>query len=260
MDPGRRQERAGSFGPAAALYDQIRPDYPGDAVRWALASLGEPSDGPRPLVVDIGAGTGIMTRRLLALGYRCVAVEPDELMRARLAAATPEADARAGAAERLPLADASVDGAVAAQAYHWFNRDAAHAELGRVIRPGGVFAPIWNVRDESVPWVREYSRIVEGDRDAHGVAADTGPTDHPSFGDEFGPAEYAEFHHETRHTADTLVALLQSRSYYITAAPGRQADLEAEVRGLAETYPGLAGAVDFPLPYVTRVWRSVRLG
>ncbi|MER5459044.1 class I SAM-dependent methyltransferase [Micromonospora sp. NPDC002389] len=92
--------RARSFGPAAADYDRYRPRYPQAALRWAL-------DGPaRPArVVDLAAGTGILTRGLLALGHEVTTVEPDPGMRAHLVATTPGVRAEAGAAEAMPLPD-----------------------------------------------------------------------------------------------------------------------------------------------------------
>jgi SAM-dependent methyltransferase len=244
------QERALSFGPAADLYDAIRPSYPAPAVGWALAPLGPGAHR----VADIGAGTGIMTRLLLAAGHDVVAVEPDAAMRQRLGSSTPHTTAVAGSAEHIPLPEASLDGAVAAQAYHWFDHDLAHAELARVVRAGGVFAAIWNIRDESVPWAAEYSRIVEGFRPAP-KAAGYAVT---SFGDGFGPVETAEFRHATAQTPDGLVRLMQSRSYYLRATPSRQASLVDEIRELARTHPDLAGRAEFQLPYVTVVYRAVR--
>lgn len=255
MEPGRWRERARSFGPAAAIYDRVRPTYPSAAVAWALAPLGR----GRWRVADIGAGTGIMTRVLASMGHDAVAIEPDDQMRQRLAAATPGVEVLAGGAESLPLGDASIDAAVAAQAYHWFDRDRANSELGRVIRRGGVFAAIWNDRDDAVSWVGEYSWIVEGDRGPDGSGADTGRAKSPSYGDGFGPVEYAEFRHAITHTPESLVALLKSRSYFITATPARQAALESEVRNLADTHPDLAGRDEFDMPYLTVVYRASRI-
>jgi SAM-dependent methyltransferase len=254
MHPDRLRERANSFGAAAALYDRVRPSYPAAAVDWALGPLG---DG-RWQIIDVGAGTGIMTRMLLSLGHDAIAVEPDAQMRERLADTTA-ARSVAGSAESLPLPDASVDGAIAAQAYHWFDRDRAHAELARVIRPGGVFAAIWNDRDESVDWVVEYSRIVEGDRGPDGSGADTSRGRIRSYGDQFGPVETAVFRHSVRHTPDSLVNLLKSRSYFLTASPQRQVVLEDEVRALATNHPDLASRSEFELPYVTVAYRAKRI-
>ncbi len=230
-----------SYGPAAELYDRIRPTYPSASVEWAL--------GPARLrVVDLGAGTGILTRVLLALGHDVLPVEPDEAMRERLARSTPGTSALAGTAEEIPVPDGSVDAVVAGQAYHWFDRELAHRDVARVLKPGGVFAPIWNIRDESVPWVAQLSRIVEGDRGGD----HKGWLDH-EFGPDFGPVEREIFRHEVPMTAELLVQLIASRSYYLTSPPDRRAAIEAQVRELAADLPEI-----FPLPYLTVVYRSRR--
>jgi SAM-dependent methyltransferase len=235
-----------SFGPAATLYDSIRPSYPRPAVDWALAPLGP----GRWRVADIGAGTGIMTRLLAAAGHEAIAIEPDPLMRTRLTEASPDVRALSGSAESIPLDAASVDGAVAAQAYHWFDRDRVPAELARVIRPGGVFAAIWNHRDESTPWVAEYSRIVSSHADYNDVVG--------SYGPGFGPVERRAFRHSTRHSPESLVRLMQSRSYYLRADETRQRELVQEILDLIRTHPDLAGRAEFELPYETLVFRAVR--
>ena len=97
MTPERRHQRAHSFGPAALLYDEVRPTYPPAAVTWALEPLGPVGMGGWR-VADVGAGTGIMTRVLRSLGHRAVAIEPDPLMRQRLAETT-DAQALGGSAE-----------------------------------------------------------------------------------------------------------------------------------------------------------------
>lgn len=99
-------------------------------------------------VLDLGAGTGKLTR-VLARRYRhVIAVEPLDNMRAVLEQVVPSADARAGTAESIPLADSSVDGVFAAQAFHWFDHDSAVPEIARVLRPGGVLCVVWNGPDE----------------------------------------------------------------------------------------------------------------
>ena len=259
--PQPRPDRARSFGPAALLYDQVRPSYPVVAIRWALAPLGP----GRHRIADVGAGTGILTRVLTSMGQEVVAVEPDPRMRERLGATTAEVSAREraerpievveGRAEAVPVPDGSLDGAVAGQAYHWFDPELAHRELARVIRPGGVFAAVWNERDTTVPWLAEYSRIVDPDR---GPGRYSGRGDVASFGDAFEPVQRAEFRHTVTCTPDLLVSLVQTRSYFLTAPPQRQAELTAAVRRLAQEHPDLAGAAQFPLPYVTEVFRARR--
>lgn len=256
MKPELWHQRRSSFGAAAELYDQIRPSYPIEALRWQLEPVADRADLS---VIDLGAGTGILTRQLVALGLNVTAVEPDPQMLARLAATSPGAVPLGGSAEAMPLPDASTDAVLAGQAYHWFDRPKAHAEAARVVRPGGVFAPLWNVRDDSVAWVGAYSQLVERDRGPGGAGADAGRLGNPDFGQEFSAVEELTVRHAVRHTPDTLIELLRSRSYYITATPERQAAVEASVRELAATHPDLAGRDEFELPYNTYAYRAVRL-
>ena len=228
-----------SFGPAAGLYDRVRPRYPVPALRWML--------GARPVkVVDLGAGTGILTRQLLDLGHEVLPVEPDAGMRAALDQATPGIRSQAGSAEEIPLPDGAVDAVVAGQAYHWFNRGRAHPEIARVLKPGGVFAPVWNDRDERVEWLTELSALVD---DVHGHE----DLEITSFGEWFGPVEQADFEFSVPHTPDSVVELMRSRSYYLTAGPERQRRIDEGVRSIAAR-----NGEEFPLPYVTHAFRAAK--
>lgn len=233
---------ARSFGAAADLYDSIRPTYPAAALRWLAGEA--PVD-----VADLGAGTGLLTRGLVALGHRVTAVEPDEQMLAKLTASTTGiAGAHLGAAEALPLADASADVVTAGQAFHWFDRDRALPEIERVLRPGGVLAPIWNIRDESAGWVKALTEAIgdsQGERDA--LAA----TEPGYFGSVFGEVEYQVFAHEWPMDRARLVRLVQSRSYYLTADEAQQASITAVVNELVDTHPDLRGVESFAMPYKT---------
>jgi SAM-dependent methyltransferase len=234
-------ERRLSFGPAADLYDAIRPTYPAEAARWML--------GDEPCrVADLGAGTGIFTRVLAGLGHDVIAIEPDAEMLAKLCERVPEVEARRGSAEAIPLPDGSLDAVTAAQSHHWFANETAYAEIARVLRPGAVFAPISNRRDEAVAWVAELSELT-GSED--GTSSVWPPND---FGSRFGPVEQAEFHHATTLDADGLVLLVQSRSHYLVSSPERQRQVVEGVRELASSLPE-----EFELPYVTTAQRATRL-
>jgi SAM-dependent methyltransferase len=122
-----------SFGVAADAYDRARPGWPAellDALPLESAAT----------VVDLGAGTGILTRLLARRFARVIAIEPDDAMRALIEVGEPVA----GVAESVPLPDASVDGILSAEAFHWFDAERALAEIARVLKPGGVLALLWN--------------------------------------------------------------------------------------------------------------------
>jgi len=164
-----------AFDHCASDYARCRPTYP-DAVFEALsAETGPPAKGSA--AADVGAGTGIFTRRLASFGWRVAAVEPSVAMLAHLAdgdAGAPRESARvtegsqgrvvwrvAGAAEALPLAGASVELVTAAQAFHWFNPPHALAEFARALKPGGVLALTWNNRDRTrSPFVGGFDDLV----------------------------------------------------------------------------------------------------
>lgn len=265
------RQRGSSFGEGVDAYESTRPGYPVESVRTTL--------GEKPLdVLDLGAGTGLLTRVLTGCGHRVTAVEPDDSMRERIALTAPAADVRAGSAEAVPLPDASVDAVVVSHAYHWFDPAPAHAEMARVLRPGGLLACVWNLRDEEVPWSARLSEILaDEDRGTdpgtpaaimlHGALRAlrtndtrwlTGWLRDPGFGPEFGAVTRAFFPHSETKTVDSLVALIKSRSYYLTSSAGRQRELEEKIRELAATHPDLRGRAEFPLAYVTVVFAAAR--
>ena len=142
-------ELARSFDRAAVEYERARPGYP--AALLDLLPL-----GPEAEVLDLGAGTGKLTRVLVARYRRVVAVEPLDGMRAILEQVVPGAESLAGSAEAIPVADASVDAVFAAQAFHWFANDEAVAEIARVLRPGGLLALVWNESTDPSPLPEAY--------------------------------------------------------------------------------------------------------
>ncbi|WP_422772175.1 class I SAM-dependent methyltransferase [Plantactinospora sp. WMMC1484] len=244
------QVHALSFGAAADRYDRYRPSYPDPAVRWAV---GRPAPAR---VLDLGAGTGILSRVLLGLGYQVTPVEQDPGMRARLDAVTPGTVALAGSAERVPLPDGAVEAVVAGQAYHWFDHPVAHAEGARLLRPGGTYAAIFNQRDETVPWVAALTAITVDLLGGRGARDDGPGVD--GYGPDFAPVERGEFRHALRLTPEDLVGMISTRSYYLTAGPQRQRRVDEAIRELTAGHPELAGRESFELPYRTVVLRAQR--
>src|SRR3954452_12614856 len=147
---GQHARRAASFGAQAAAYARGRPDYPIPALRFCL-----PAGAHR--VLDLGAGTGKLTGGLLLLGLEVVAVEPSPEMRALI---DPSADVRAGTAEAIPLEDAAVDAVLVGQAFHWFDRDSALAEIVGVLGPGGSVGLLWIRTRGGEAWIEEIARAM----------------------------------------------------------------------------------------------------
>ncbi|CAH2771766.1 MAG: SAM-dependent methyltransferase [uncultured Caballeronia sp.] len=145
-----------------------RPDYPPEIADWLRDQLGLRAG---TTIVDLGAGTGKFTPRLISTGAKVIAAEPVAAMLGKLSAALPQVETHAGTADSIPLPDASVDAVVCAQSFHWFSTHAALAEILRVLKPGGKLGLIWNLRDASVPWVVRLDVIVNRVRSTSFVAA-----------------------------------------------------------------------------------------
>jgi SAM-dependent methyltransferase len=242
-----RAVQAGSFGAAAAAYQRSRPSYPAAAVDWLL-----PSGARR--VVDLGAGTGQLTRVLVDRGLDVTAVEPSAQMRTELTRTLPRVRCLEGAAEAIPLPDASVDAVLLAQAWHWVDVPRASAEVARVLHPGGRLGLVWNIRDESVDWVATLGRLLHG-----GTDQDMG-SDAPAVGAAFGPVERFDVAWTHTLTPAGLLDLVASRSYVITLPAADRADLLTKVQQLLDTHPALAGHQSVQLPYLTRCSRAVKAG
>jgi SAM-dependent methyltransferase len=136
-----------SFGEIAATYDRFRPGPPLEAVQWLLPARAVD-------ILELGAGTGALTRLLVEQFPHVRAVEPDPRMRAVCRERVPRAEIVAGQAESIPADEASFDAVIAASSWHWVDEDLALPEVARVLRPGGTFALLWSGADRSVAWLR----------------------------------------------------------------------------------------------------------
>jgi SAM-dependent methyltransferase len=244
------------FDQGAASYERGRPSYPPDAVRWLVDGLGI---GPGRRVLDLAAGTGKFTRLLVPTGADLVAVEPVAAMREQFSAVLPGVPIADGTADAIPEADGSVDVAVVAQAFHWFDLPVACAELHRVLRSGGGLGLVWNERDTSVAWVAELSRIIRWDERGEWMVPYTVEVDWAErFAAEapmFGPMETHRSSHAQALDVDTLVARVLSTSYIAARDAAGQAAIEERVRDLVADFPER-----FELPYVTVSYRCHAVG
>jgi ubiquinone/menaquinone biosynthesis C-methylase UbiE len=237
-----RSEQAASFDRAADAYERGRPEYPAEAVDWLVPTNAR-------TVLDLGAGTGKLTRALAARGCEVFAVDPSPKMLDQLRAAVPDAIVSVGTAENIPLPDASVDAVVVGQAWHWVDQDRALPSVARVLRPGGTLGLVWNLRDERVPWV---ARMTAAIHPAEGeIFMQTGHIDRGPFGE----IEEASFEWSRDLTRDELLDLVRSRSYFITAEPAEQAFVLDRVGELLDADPDVGGRSSWTMPYVTRAFR-----
>jgi SAM-dependent methyltransferase len=222
---------AKGFTEGAEAYDRGRPGYPDEAIAWLSERLGL---GSGATVLDLAAGTGKLSRALREAGAEVIAVEPLERMRALI-----EAPIRAveGTAERIPMADGCVDAVTVAQAFHWFDGEAALAEIHRVLRPGGHLALLWNVRlldDPGQAAIEELIAPYTGEIPRHRSGEWRRPIEASEL---FGPLEERAFPNEQNLDADGLVDRVASTSA-IAALDSRERDaLLQRVRALAADGP-----------------------
>jgi SAM-dependent methyltransferase len=245
-----RAQRALSFGTQAASYEINRPPYPPAAVRWGLrVAPGADAAGMR--VLDLGAGTGKLTRALVALGADVVAVEPDPQMLAQLRRGLPGVESHAGRAEAIPLPDASVDAVAVGQALQWFDTDRAMPQIARVLRPGGVLTGLWNADDHTVDWVAGLARI-EGRavQPLRETFAGDDAVELPGFPHSDGRL----FDNAHRRTAESLTSTMATRSAVAVLPDAERAARLAEIRAYLASVPQTARG-EFDMPLVTMVHR-----
>ncbi|HYK93908.1 MAG TPA: class I SAM-dependent methyltransferase [Thermoplasmata archaeon] len=243
------------FDRAAEAYERSRPEYPAEAVRHLASELGI---GPGRSVLDLGAGTGKFTRALGPTGARLLALEPTAGMRAILRRQLPAVPLVEGTAEAIDLPDGAVDAVVSAQAFHWFDAARASVEVARVLRPEGGLGLVWNLRDESVPWVAELTRIL--DRRDTGLPrgrsmAWRGPLEASG---KFGPVHAAEFRFDQHFDLEGMLDRVRSISFIAMLPESDREQVLGEVRELLDRSPEAHVGGHLVLPYRTHVFWARR--
>lgn len=247
--------RRASFLSEGLDYDQARPSYPVGAIVWLLGA------GAKK-VLDLGCGPGKLTEQLAELGHDVIGMDPSMSMLQEMAAR--HLPAIRGFAEDLPLTKACIDVVTAGQAFHWFDHERAVPEMHRVLQRNGQVGLLWNLRDESVDWVRSLSAII-GSEDA--MTATLGRPDDLqvdvtrklSRGGFLEVVEHRVFEHEQELSEARLVALVRSRSYIAILTEEERDDVLASVRRLCREHPQLKGRDSFNMPYLTRAFRAQRV-
>lgn len=260
-------ERGRSFDAWAEEYDRYRPTYPDALFALIARELGLVE---RPQVVDLGAGTGRASLAMAALGWWVIAVEPGGPMLNQLVAGATTlglaVDTVQATAEQTGLPSASVDVATAAQAFHWFDKPAALAEMARIVRPGGGIALFWNVRDEKrSPFVAEYHRILEryggvaeGRYLQAGRASGRSGTREALEGAAgFEAPQLHELHHALSASASAFIGMAFTASYIRALEPAAQERFRAEALSLLAQH-GHHGDESFTVPYRIDLWIARR--
>jgi SAM-dependent methyltransferase len=250
-------DAARGFEAAAEGWDRARPEYPEEAIDLVARSL---ALGPGRRLLDVGAGTGRLSRTLAARGAEVVAIEPAAAMVRRAAAAGHVLAVRA-VAEALPVRSHAADAACAASAFHWFDGRRALGELHRALRRGGRLALLWSHRNDAIDWVARLSELVnrrEGSapryRRGEWRAAFDGARDL------FRPLEEARFRHAHPISPEGVVERVASVSFVAALPEAERAEALAEVRALLARHPDTAGRDELSLPYLADVFLWERVG
>ena len=241
---------AKGFTAGVDAYERARPTYPPDAVEAIVATLGL---APGRTLLELGAGTGKLTRLLAPSGARIRAVEPVEAMRANLLETAPGVEPVEGTAESIGLPNASVDAIVVAQAFHWFDAIRALSEMHRVLRPGGRVALAFNRRDESTPWVRGLGEAIRRVSAGEPQVWDDAWRASLARCGLFGPWHSKLFRLVQQLTPDGVLDRVASVSYVAAASREERAGVLDEVRALLAADPLTSGAAEIELPYDTEV-------
>jgi SAM-dependent methyltransferase len=233
------------------VYAAHRPGYPDSAVEWLVG-------GERRHVLDLGAGSGSLTKSLVADGHLVVAAEPNRAMLAELEVLGLAAPLVQSGAEALPFARQSFDVVTVGTAFHWFDADAALPEIAAVLKPGGRLALVWNIRCEDSGWAAELAELLQAAQPpslvGHWVTGSVSAVEESAL---FGPLEAAEFPFTQTLDRAGLMGLAASRSYVIALSTTRRRRLLESIGRLFDSVAGGGSTVE--LPYRTRCWRAARI-
>ena len=252
-----KAERSSSFGAVASTYQQYRPGPPEEAVQWYLPERVE-------RVVDLGAGTGALSRLLIGRADQVVAVEPDDRMRAVLTEDFPAVTAVKGTGERMPLEDGCADAVLASSSWHWMDVEPTLREVRRVLKPDGLLGAMWSGPDPGGPFLAQARALIaqNAGRDGGGMSTFLADADRPNstlgipegFG--FGEPQHETFKWMTGLTADELIGLLATFSWVINLADDEREALFTEARRLLKEFLGVEGEVTVDVDFRCDAWRA----
>lgn len=266
LAPEEKAKRSGSFGGVATQYERYRPGPPIVAVDWFLPT-------PVGRVIDLGAGTGALSRLLADRADDVVAVEPDARMRAVLTEQVPGVRAVMGRGESIPLPDRCADAVLASSSWHWMDPIPTLNEVARVLVPGGIVGAVWSGPDPDGTFLVEARNLLAAKSEgstvtavvAEGEVADVilGEASRPASSFElppgvpFDPPHHQVFRWDVALNADELIGLLGTLSWIITMPDDRRERVTAQARRLLSELLGVEGDVTVDVAFRADAWRSV---
>lgn len=245
---------AGGFTSAAGTYARVRPAYARESVGLLAERI------PAGTILDVAAGTGILTGQLIRAGRRVIGLEPLAAMLSQFARALPGVPAVSGVAEALGFTGSAFSGVTIAQAFHWMDHERTVAEARRVLAPGGVLALVWNARDESVSWVRALTDLVEAHSGGRPYS-DHREQPWEELVGRYGALEHLGTHRHPNPVASSPEAVVQrvlSTSFVAVMDPPARDALVGEVRELLAADAATRGRREFEYPHhtVVHLWRN----
>jgi SAM-dependent methyltransferase len=268
LAPHEKATKAASFGGVASHYERFRPGPPLAALEWVVP-------GHVERMVDLGAGTGALTRLLVDRADEVVAVEPDARMRWVLTEEVPGARAVEGRGESIPLGDSCVDAVFASSSWHWMDPLPTLREVGRVLRRDGLLGVMWSGPDPEGPFVSQARALLAGREQTSSSAPDAPAGDGVAgliMGDArrpestlsipegvgFGQPEQRAFTWDVALNADEIIGMLGTFSWFITMAEETRTRVLNEVRRLLREMLGVEGVVTIDVQFRCSVWRAQR--
>ena len=210
------RDPASRFSDRADDYVNYRPHYSHDVVRALQEACGL---RPEHRIADVGCGTGLLAEVFLDNGNVVVGVEPNREMRLageEYLAAHPNFRMVEGSAEATTLPEASVDFAIAGQAFHWFRPPEARLEFARILKPQGWVVLVWHDRNvDSTPFLRAYEDFVRRHSTDYEQVSHKYLASYNALEDFFAPNEInlIQQHNQQRLDSDGLRGRLLSSSY-----------------------------------------------
>jgi len=237
------QSLAKSFESVGADYDRYRPGFPDESLAAIVAE-------PVACALDLGAGTGKFTGLLMTRADRVVAVEPSDAMREVLRTNLPAVESLYGTAESIPVPDASVDVVTVAQAFHWFDRERACAEIARVLVGEGILGLLWNTFDPTCEWDLAAHRVAHPAVTATDETTTSVAAALPGF--EFSKRESIRWT-ERIDRADYMARWL-TVSTLLAADPDSRAAMIRQIEIILDSDAETSDAETLELPHITEVF------